>query len=110
MERKRKSSESRLVLIVSLWLKGEDVAAFEAFERQASQVMATHGGRIERAVRLQRSGSAAQQPFEIHIVSFPDQQAFDAYRNDKRAHDLAELRDQVIESTAVLSGYDVPVY
>ena len=104
------ATESNLVLIVSLWLKGGDVAAFESFERQASQIMATHGGRIERVIRLLRNDAKAQPPFEVHVISFPDQESFDAYRNDGRARTLAQLRDEVIERTVVLRGYDVAVY
>jgi hypothetical protein len=75
------SMTDQLVLIVSLWLQpGSGVAAFEAFERKAAAIMATHGGRIERAVRTVGAGEGA--PFEVHLVTFPNQAALDSYRAD----------------------------
>ncbi len=44
-------SESRVNLVVSVWLKTDDVPAFESFERAAARVMAKHGGRIEAPLR-----------------------------------------------------------
>ena len=99
----------RLVLVVSLWLKGADIAAFEAFEQAAASCMAKHDGRIERVVRLDDAGDA-QRPFEIHIVSFPDAAAFYAYREDPQMRALAAARERVIDRTVVHSGRDARPY
>lgn len=103
-------NEDRLLLIVSLWLKGDDIAAYEAFERQAAALMAAHGGRIERVIRRREDSPSPDAPFETHIVSFPNQAAFDAYRNDKRGQGLAEIRAQVIDRTDILIGRDMAAY
>jgi hypothetical protein len=97
----------RLVLVVSLWLKGGDVAGFEAFEHATAEIMATHGGRIDAAVR---SAADSEGPFEVHLVSFPSAAAFDAYRGDPRAVDLQPLRERVIARTEVWRGAAVPAY
>ncbi len=93
----------RASLVVSLWLKTDDIAAFEAFERAAAQVMAEHGGRIDNVVR--RSDTEARDgPFEIHVVSFPDWKAFESYRNDRRFKELMPLREQLIARTEIWRG------
>jgi antibiotic biosynthesis monooxygenase (ABM) superfamily enzyme len=94
-------SDSRITLIVSLWLEQPDVAAFEAFERQAAAVMARHGGRIESVVRC--SGDAGE-PFEVHVVTFPNAAALAAYRGDPRMADLRPLRERLIARTQIWSG------
>ena len=99
-----------LVLLASLWLKDGDVAGFEAFERRAAAVMARHGGRIERAIRVDRATVPADAPFEIHVVSFPDRAAFDAYRADPATQALAAQREAVIARTVVLVGKDAVPY
>ena len=99
--------ESRLTLIVSIWLKGGDVEGFEAFERQAAVVMAAHGGRVEKVVRCGGEGGA---PFEVHIVSFPDVAAIDAYRVDPRLMKLLPLRDRVIARTEIWTGRERSAY
>jgi uncharacterized protein (DUF1330 family) len=97
------SSESRVHLVVSLWLKTDDVAAFESFERSAARVMATHGGRIDRVIR--RAGAErGDGPFEVHVVSFPSWSAFDAYRTDPAFKALLPQRERLIESTEIWRG------
>jgi len=97
-----------LILVVSLWLRGDDVGAFEALERDASAVMARHGGRIDRAVRIDRASAPADAPFEIDLVRFPDRAALDAYRADPAVLALASRRDSVIARTVILGGHDEP--
>jgi len=93
--------ESRLTFIVSIWLKDNDVAGFEAFERQAAAIMAAHDGHVETVVRCGGEGGA---PFEVHVVSFPDAAAAGAYRADPRLGKLLPMRDRVIARTEVWTG------
>ena len=90
-------------LVVSLWLKTDDVAAFESFERAAAQVMAKHGGRIEHVIRL-AAGERGDGPFEVHVVSFPDWTAFDAYRADPAFKALLVRRERLIARTEIWRG------
>ena len=99
---------NQLTLLVQLWLKEDNVAGFEAFERKAATIMAKHGGTIERVIRL--AGGDPTVPFEVHVVSFPDEQAFAAYRADPAALALAQERAAVIEKTVVWSGVAVASY
>jgi hypothetical protein len=94
----------RLVLIVELWLRDDDVAGFEALERRFAVRLAVHGGVIERAVRLD---GALEGPFEIHVVSFPDEAAFAAYRVDAEVAALAAERERVIARTVIRRGHPV---
>ncbi len=89
----------RLCLVVSLWLRG-DVDEFEEFERAAARIMARHGGRMESVVRCPEGDG----PFEVHVVSFPDEAAFQSYRDDPRLQDLQPLRERAISRTEVRRG------
>jgi len=97
----------RLELLVSLWLKGGDVAGFEAFERRAAQRLARHGGRIERALRSAPAHPGADEPFEVHLVSFPDRRAYEAWRADAETRALAPVRDTVIARSEILELREV---
>ena len=99
--------ESRLTLVVSIWLKDNDVAGFETFERQAATIMAAHGGRVDHVVRCGGQGGA---PFEVHLVSFPDAAAAGAYRADPRIVKLFPLRDRVVARTEVWAGQQRSAY
>jgi uncharacterized protein (DUF1330 family) len=100
-------AETRLTFIVSIWLKDNDVAGFESFERQAAAIMAAHGGRVESVVRCGGEGGA---PFEVHVVSFPDAATAGAYRADPRLAKLLPLRERVIARTEVWTGQQRSAY
>jgi hypothetical protein len=96
---------ARLIRVVSLWVHPGQEAAFEAFEREAARIMARHGGRIDQAIRLDATAEEAREsPFEIHIVSFPDEAAFDAYRTDSDVLALRERRDRIVARTEIAVG------
>lgn len=100
----------RHILIVSLWLKNNDVSAFEAFEHRAAEAMAKFDGRVERAIRIAGAQHEDDRPFEIHIVSFPNEAAFQRYRQSAESRNLAPIRDSVILKTVVVAGSDVGAY
>jgi antibiotic biosynthesis monooxygenase (ABM) superfamily enzyme len=98
----------RHVLVISLWVHPGQEAAFEAFEREAARLMARHGGRIDQAVRIARGQGEA--PHEIHVVSFPDEAAYQAYGADPYTAALREGRAKIISRTAVLEGQEAGRY
>lgn len=102
----------KVTLIVSLWLRNGDVDGFEKLEGKIAQLQARHGGRIERAVRIRGPGSesGAEQPFEVHVVTFDDADCLAQYRNDPQLRELAEVRERIIARTVVLEGRDVDPY
>lgn len=75
------NSDARLALVVTLTVRRGAVSQFREFERHAARIMSRHGGAIERTV-VESENDATDVFREIHIVSFPDQSAFAAYRTD----------------------------
>jgi len=47
---------------------------------------------------------------EIHIVTFPDEQALSAYRNDEDLKEVVHLREESVVKTEILVGEDGPDY
>lgn len=91
-------------------INDERLAEFENYERQAAKLLEKHGGRIERAVRVENSTNAEDAPFEIHFVSFPNEQKFADYLADSEMRQMADLRGQVIVRTVIFSGFDANFY
>lgn len=101
----------RCIRVVSLWLHPGQEAAFEAFEKDAARLMARHGGRIDRAIRIdQPVGGAGDAPFEVHFVSFPDAPSFDAYASDPETLALRPRRNLIISRTLSFSGHEAGPY
>jgi len=103
-----------LTLVVQLTLNADQREDYERFEVEASRIMQRHGGRIERRVRvtspLSGTDRQAAGPDEVHLVSFPDEERFEAYRRDPELAALAELRARVILRTEIWRGTDLPPF
>jgi aspartate racemase len=94
-----------MVIVAVLSIVPGELQAFRAFERRAAQVMARHGGSIERAVYL--PGPSER---ELHLVRFPSEAAYQAYRADPEQVELTPLRAATVQSTEMLFGEDAPAY
>jgi antibiotic biosynthesis monooxygenase (ABM) superfamily enzyme len=97
-----------VTLVVVLAVRAAAAGVFRDFERRAATIMRDHGGAIERTVVI--PGAGADIFREVHIVTFPDDHAFEAYRSDPRLAAIAHLREQAVVSTEVLMGHDGPDY
>jgi hypothetical protein len=97
-----------LTLVVILTVRKDALGTFRAFEHRAAAVMATHGGRIERTVVA--AADAPDLVREVHVVTFPDELAFRAYRGDARLAEVAHLREASVVHTELLVGEDGPHY
>ena len=95
--------------VVSLWIRPGATAEFEAYERKAARIMRKYGGSIEKVIRIGQEGWS-ENPFEIHVVSFPDQEKFAAYRADQELASIAPDREAVILKTTVIIGIGGPAY
>jgi hypothetical protein len=101
----RRMASEQFALVVQLWAAGGDVAALAAFERRVVPLLARHGGAITCAVRCAPGGG--DDPHEVHVVTFPDRAAYDAYRRDPDTAALAGERARVIARSVVTSGHPV---
>jgi hypothetical protein len=98
-----------MTLVAILIVRRRALEQFRAFERHAAALMAAHGGRIERTV-VTPVADAPDLLREIHVVTFPDASAFQAYRDDARLGERAHLREAAVVSTEVFIGEDGPDY
>ena len=101
--------ERPIYRVVSLWIRFGAVAEFEAYERNAARIMRKYGGAIEKVIRTGQENSP-EIPFEIHLVSFPSQEQFAAYRADLELVSLAADRESAILKTVVIPGVGGPAY
>lgn len=102
----------RLTLVALLYVESERREEYERFEHEAARIMRRHGGRIERRIDLDPSGpgGSPDAPDEVHVVTFPDVDRFQAYRSDPDLTALGELRERAIRRTVVWWGADAPPF
>lgn len=98
-----------LYILAKLWIHGGLEREFEAYERKVARIMARYGGAIECAIRPSPA-SGSDEPYEIHVLKFPSQALYDAYRGDAERLSLSRERDSIITRTDVLVGTAGPTY
>ena len=95
--------KEKLVIVASLFIHSGREAEFEQFETAAESIMHRYRGRIERRIGFP-AGADPNQPHEVHLVTFPDEQSFARYRADTDLQALADLRARAIRHTTVWLG------
>ncbi|HZH04250.1 MAG TPA: hypothetical protein VEY30_10720 [Myxococcaceae bacterium] len=98
-----------MVVVALITVRASALSAFRAFEAQAAQIMARHGGAIERTLVL-NPGPEDGLIKEMHWVSFPDSAAFEAYRQDRDLARFLHLRDGSVLETQLWTGEPGPTY
>ncbi len=96
------------MLHVLVRLEVKDFGTLALFEQQAAQIMATYGGQIVAAFETERNADNSGK--EVHLLTFPDAAAFDAYRTDPALRALSTLRSQAIADTKVDVSTSSKVY
>jgi uncharacterized protein (DUF1330 family) len=92
-----------LMLCVLLWARDGQEVALAAYEDQVLQLVPAHGGRVVSRVRaVDGSDGSVDDPYEVHVIEFPSDDALDAYMLDPRRTALAEERDAAIARTQLL--------
>ena len=89
----------KLVVTARLWIRPGQRRAFDVFEGQAFEIMRRHKVRILQI--LSREGDDKEAPHEVHVLKFPSNEAFEAYRNDPDLLALADLRADCIAETQI---------
>jgi uncharacterized protein (DUF1330 family) len=95
-----------LILFARLFIHPGREREFREFETAAARIMGRYGGRIERVIRPLSASPEGPQPHEIHLVSFPSQEHFEAYRADAELAGLAPLRQVAIARTELVIGIE----
>lgn len=98
-----------ITLVAILTVRKDALEQFRAFETHAARVMKKHGGRIERSIVV-AAHEASELMKEVHVLTFPNVEAFAAYRADPQLARFAHLRDQAVVDTELLTGEDGPSY
>lgn len=78
---------------------------FLKFESKVIPLMKEHGGKIIQRIRPNEQAfieGEEKKPYEIHIVTFPDYDALEAYGDDPKRTKYLKLREASIESTLLI--------
>ena len=99
-----------IFVIARLFVHPGCEAEFRQFETAAARIMERYGGHIEKVIRPLSANHEGPLPHEIHLVSFPSQEQFEAYRADAELAGLAALRQAAIARTELVMGCEGEAY
>jgi len=80
-----------------LWPHDEELLI--EYEDRVLERLAPYGARLLDRMRVAERGDG---PFEIHVIEFPNDDAFEGYMNDPDRIAMADLRERAIARTEVL--------
>lgn len=100
---------SEVYFLVSVFVRPGQAETLRQYEQAAVRVMAQHGGRFVRVFRPLHPGEDEATPDEIHLLAFPSEEAFAAFRADEGLRPYYSLRDQAVHQAALLKLVDVPL-
>jgi uncharacterized protein (DUF1330 family) len=80
---------------------------FDEFEAVAIPLIEKHGGELLLRLRPTRQGlvgGSIELPHEIHLVSFPSDEALASFTADPERQRLLHLKDDSVRSSIVVRG------
>lgn len=98
------------LITVHLYAHEGDIATLRSFEREALALVRQFGGELLAAFKPANPDNSADIPDEIHLLRFPSQDAFDAYRNSPESAALAPKRTATIRKTTIFLSEEIITY
>jgi uncharacterized protein (DUF1330 family) len=96
-----------ITLLVALHVHEGQTQTFIDYETKVFAIIAEYGGRLEKRYQCVPQ---PQAPAEFHLITFPSQASFEAYRADPRLSELAPLRQQAMAQTIIWSAAELPPF
>ena len=90
-----------------IYIHPNKVSDFLEFERKAFALMAQYNGKIIQRIRPDAAcfiEGEKEKPYEIHIVSFPDESDLQAYLADDNRQAIKHLKDKSVKSILMFKG------
>ena len=96
-----KRRQGRRVYAMVARVPGDGIEPFAAYEARVLPLLAEHGGTLERRLR------SADARIELHLVSFPSDEAFVSYRDDAQRGEQRHLLERSGAVVELLELYEV---
>lgn len=91
-----------------IYLVPGQAAVFEEFEALAIPLIADHGGALLLRMRPTDDAMIAgtlELPYEVHVVSFPDEAAFEGFMQDERRKQFLHLKAAAVRASVLIQGH-----
>jgi len=106
-------TQSPEVYVVLIWVNPGQLETLHEYERQAAPLIERHGGEFKTVMSVSGVGDGSgfdRAPDEVHVLEFPDADAFSRYRADPDSQAIGHLRDASVERAIFLQGNAVALF
>lgn len=91
-----------------IYIKEGQEAAFHEFEDLAIPLISVYGGEVLLRTRGgEKIAGTMEQPYEIHMVSFPSAEHFDRFREDDSRKAFLHLKEESVKVSMLIVGKKV---
>lgn len=97
-----------MLLHITLTVRRSELESFRTFEHEAARVMGKHGGAIERVLVLKTRDDEPHK--EVHLVSFPSEDAYGVFRASPEIAAFQPLRERSVLRTEIALATPGPAY
>ncbi len=90
-----------------IYVQAGQETVFHDFEAHVLPLLQRHGGQLLYRARPGRPDvieTALEYPYEIHLVSFPAREGFEAYRDDPERLQYVPLKDRSVRKALLIEG------
>ena len=90
-----------------IYIKDGQESVFHQFEKLAIPIISNYNGRILLRIRPDDASvieKNIEKPYEVHIVSFDNEQDFESFKQDKTRQEFLHLKEQSIQSVLSIQG------
>ena len=96
---------ARIYYTLLVYLREGQESVFQAYENKVLPLLSKYSGKLE--LRLKTSEITPENPDEIHVVSFPAETDFEAYRNDPERLIYATMFHDSVTKAVLIPGVKV---
>lgn len=94
-----------------LFIKEGQETAFHEYENAVLPILQAYNGTLIHRIRPTSDSyigtSTEEQPYEIHLISFPTEEDFKSYLLDPKRSSFNELKEKAIEYSLVYKGMKI---
>ena len=88
-----------------IYIKQDAEATFHEFEQHAIPLIAHYGGELLLRTRGgEKIAGTMDQPYEIHLVSFPSAEHFERFKNDDNRQAFLHLKEESVRASLLAVG------
>ncbi len=90
-----------------IYIASGQAAVFEEFESMAIPLIAEHGGELLLRMRPAEDAmieGTLEMPYEVHVVTFPDDTAFASFMKDERRQQFLHLKVAALRASVLVKG------